>query len=260
MSREDEVGLFVGDRSDPWVKAIAAILPPGVAVAEGPGLPDRWPDGGMLVLHRGALEAAEADRLRSLRAERADGRVLLIVGPHVRYQQIHAWTAAGLVDEVLTEATAREVLARRLRPDPRPRPGRSRARVAVTSSQRALADLIADACTAAGYATARRPEGPEAGDEPWVVWDVPVLEPGWADRLAVAAQRRGVVALLGLADRETVALARRSGAVACLDLPVDPGDLIAALDRLTGRDRDLEPGPPPATARRVRPPSAPSRR
>ena len=125
VSREDVVGLFVGDRSDPWVKAIAANLPPGVAVAEGPGLPNRWPAGDVLVLHRGTLEAAEADRLRSLRAERADGRVLLIVGPHVRYQQIHAWTAAGLVDEVLTEPTAREVLARRLRPDPPPRPGRA---------------------------------------------------------------------------------------------------------------------------------------
>ncbi len=99
----------------------------------------------------------------------------------------------------------------------------------------------------AGYLPRTGRDDPEAGSEPWLVWDVPVLDPDWPDRLrAASTRRRGVVALLGLADRDSVSMAREHGATVCLDLPSDPEDLIHVLDRLTspsGRPRADLPRP-----------------
>jgi hypothetical protein len=234
---------FSGDLTDPWVRALLASMPPGTAILPGLTLPTEPPgaDGpGVLVMHRPNLSVAEADRLRRWRADGDGPRVVLVAGRHVRYHHLMAWSA--LVDAVLPEATARETIGRHLRPGlPRVISGVRGRLVAIASGQVELARMLAEALESAGYRTSRLGDDPMAGDAPWVVWDVPVLEQGWTDRLAGASQGRGVVALLGMADRERVAEARRSGAVACLDLPCDPDDLVFVLDRLTARARDPEP-------------------
>ena len=64
------------------------------------------------------------------------------------------------------------------------------------------------------------------------IWEIPVLEPGWAS--AWNGARFGPdrsIALAGFADRAVVARARAGGAVACLELPCDLDDLIDAVDR-----------------------------
>lgn len=112
--------------------------------------------------------------------------------------------------------------------------------------------MVEDTLCEAGYAPRRERDNPLLGPEPWVVWDVPVLDPDWSTRLAMAAQRRGVIAMLGLADRETVATARAAGAIACLDLPCDPDDLIFVLDRLTTSRRSTPPRRDPSHPHRPR--------
>jgi len=97
--------------------------------------------------------------------------------------------------------------------------------------------MLADACEAAGYPSFNVPGDLSASTTDWVVWDVPVLEPYWPGLLVEAAQEHRVIALLGFADRESVAIAKRNGALACLDLPCEPIDLIAVLDRLTSTPR-----------------------
>ncbi|RUL88059.1 ANTAR domain-containing protein [Tautonia sociabilis] len=225
---------FSGDLSDPWVRALRSAMPPGTVDLDGSELPEGWEASDpprVLVLHRATLGALEADRLREARQGGQGPRVVLVVGRHARYHQVMGWS--GLVDAVLPEATARETIARHLGLVGDRAPGGGGRRIAVASGQLDLALMLEDVLAGAGYRPTRRAEGPSGGDEPWVVWDVPVLEPDWSDRLAAAAQGRGVVALLGLADRDRVSTARRSGALACLDLPVDPDDLVFVLDRLT---------------------------
>lgn len=53
------------------------------------------------------------------------------------------------------------------------------------------------------------------------VWEVPLLESGWEERLRGCASRGVVVALMAFPDRESVVRARGAGAVGCLDLPSD---------------------------------------
>src|SRR5205814_1629995 len=83
------------------------------------------------------------------------------------------------------------------------------------------------------------------------IWEVPVLEPGWAERLERRALRTGpVIALAGFADRATITRAKASGAVAGLDLPCNLDDLLDVIDR-TVRSTLSEVWPVPA---RVEPP------
>ena len=64
------------------------------------------------------------------------------------------------------------------------------------------------------------------------IWDVPLLEPDWSQRLERRSRANGpVIALFGFADRETVTLAKACGAIACLELPYDVDDLIDVIDR-----------------------------
>ena len=124
-----------------------------------------------------------------------------------------------------------------------PRTEESPLRVLVASSNGELSRTIAEACTSAGYrveqandqvvgAPVRATTEPAApGETLLTVWDVPVLE-AWTDRLERHARERGpVVALIGFPDRNTVALARSKGAVACLELPLNLDDLIDVIDR-----------------------------
>ena len=80
------------------------------------------------------------------------------------------------------------------------------------------------------------------------IWEIPVLEPGWAERLEWRATRTGpVIVLAGFADRAIVARARAAGAVACLELPCDIDDLIDTVNRAV-RSTDLESWPVPPRA------------
>ena len=79
------------------------------------------------------------------------------------------------------------------------------------------------------------------------VWDVPVLEE-WEERLERHAREAGpIVALIGFADRSTVAVAKANGAFACLELPLNLDDLIDVIERFA-QCGNREPRPAPARA------------
>jgi hypothetical protein len=83
------------------------------------------------------------------------------------------------------------------------------------------------------------------------IWEVPVLEPEWAERLERRSRATGpVIALFSFADRMIVAGAKACGAIACLELPCNLDDLLDVIDRTT-RSMPLESWPAPA---RLEPP------
>lgn len=241
---------FAGDLSDPWVAAIARALSPFDVVPlpePGGGLPWRAFEPGagieILVLHRSRLSPAEVTRLEELRRERGPAawpRVILCVSPYVRYAEIER--CAALVEMVTPEATAAETLphqiARMLEhaPGHADRSRRGATPVEVVSTDHELRRVLCEAASHAGYrasdshALAVGPDAP-AG-RTLTVWDVPVLEPRWEERLERRSKAGPVLALLGFADRATVVQARDAGASACLDLPCALDDLIDALDRM----------------------------
>jgi AmiR/NasT family two-component response regulator len=262
---------FLGDLSDPWVVAIADALPvsPGVTridcsseLPSGPADAGRSPR--LIVIHRQRLVPADADRLKEWRAQAGSEpppALILCVGPYVRYEELERFS--GLVDLVLSEATAAEVLPRhaaRLLEGSRIRPPRTEEcllRVLVASSNGELGRTIAEACATAGYrveqasdqvvgAPVRSSTEPKAvGETVLTVWDVPVLE-AWTERLERHAREHGpVVALAGFADRHLVALAKSKGALACLELPLNLDDLIDVIDRYArtvGKEMRAVPG------------------
>lgn len=235
-------GWFVGDLDDPWVASIAGCLPGSFAQYALVGdLPESAPwergPGSVLVLHRPTLSQRDHERLKSYRATNRFARVILCVGPHARHAQVQQWSE--VVDVVLAEATASETIARYIeagsarqgfREAPRvpPQP------VVIVGTDRELSRWLEDVCTRFGFRPIPRRSWAEAPEGPIALWHAPVLEPRWTDQLAEAAGQRRVVALIGLADRELVRLARSSGAAACLDLPCDPEDLAFVLGRLAG--------------------------
>jgi hypothetical protein len=242
-------GLFAGDLDDPWVAAIAEALPGSTLRRRLVGdLPEHWPPGCAaaltLILHRPTLSIADFERFRRQRRAGLFPRLILCVGPHARYADVQPW--AELAEAVVPEATASETIARHValcRPPAAPRraPG-VRPAVAVISGNAELASWLADACRSAGYGFVRSRRWSESVPTRLALWDVPVLARRWPEELAAEANRRAVVALLGLADRATVALARSHGAAACLDLPCDPADLVFVLDRLAARAGRPYPG------------------
>jgi AmiR/NasT family two-component response regulator len=248
---------FFGDLSDPWVVAIADALPMPqflIRVDCSSELPSGPPEAGLsprlIVVHRQRLVPGDAERLKAWRTQDGSGNppaLILCVGPYVRYEELERFS--GLVDLVLSEATAAEVLPRHVTRllDGRPsRPPRAEAcvlRVLVASSNGELCRTIAEACASAGYRVeqaddqvvgtrARNNMEPTTAAETLLtVWDVPVLE-AWTERLERhALQHAPVVALIGFPDRNTVALAKSKGAVACLELPLNLDDLIDVIDR-----------------------------
>ncbi len=250
MEGPERAVWFAGDLDDPWVAEIAEALPRETFRLDCPAdLPEAWPidrpTPAALVLHRSNLTATDAQRLMRLKA-RADRtpRLILCVGPHARYADVERWSR--VVDVVLPEATARESVARHALGLER-QPPRSRPRVAIVSTNFELRTTLAEAARLGGFAPEPFIEPADAPAGIVTVWDVPVLEPDWPDRLAKLARSSPVVALIGFADRSTVALAREHGALACLDLPCEIADLLAALDRLeTARPREPAHDLPPA--------------
>ncbi len=248
---------FAGDTDDPWVAAIADALPPGTRrLARGGDLPAEWPGGptpSTLVLHRANLTPTDAERLRVLR-ERGPRppRVVLCVGPLARY---HHWERWGpLVDAVLPEATASETVARHVaavggrRREAGPRPP-----LAVVGGDLELRRTLAGIGAGAGFPSRTFEDWADAPEGILTLTAVPVLEDGWDHDLARRSRTRPVVALLGFADRHSVALARRRGVAACLDLPCDLADLIFVLDRLAAKRIEPPHAVPPSPAGRLRP-------
>jgi AmiR/NasT family two-component response regulator len=249
---------FVGDLSDPWVRLIADALPasPGVVRIDCAGESLKQPHDAhdpprLIVVHRQRLAAGDADRFKEWRTQIGSVHspaLILCVGPYVRYEELERFS--GLVDLVLSEATASDVLPRHVarllegRQCRQPGAELGSLRVLVASSNGELCRTIAECCVAAGYRVLQADDqavgaGMRKGDEPTTVgetlltvWDVPVLE-AWAERLERHALNHGpVVALVGFADRNTVALAKSKGALACLELPLNLDDLIDVIDRV----------------------------
>ena len=252
MNAPDPNLWFAGDLDDPWVAAIADALPRGARRIPCAGdLPDAWPEGPgprTLVLHRPTLTASDADRLHGLRHRGpTPPRVVLCLGPHARYHQWERW--APLVDVALPEATAPDVVARHLSgAEGRSRPAETRPLVAIVGGDFALRLTLGDACSEFGYPSEAFPDWPDAPRSVLSLWIAPVLEDGWPHALARAARSRPVIALLGFADRLTVAVARARGASACLDLPCDLADLLHVLDRLAADRIESAHAVPPAPA------------
>jgi hypothetical protein len=257
---------FVGDLDDPWVVSIADALP---TVTHCFSCPAELPDGlldtagapEVLVLHRAVLTGHDAERIARFRSSQSPApRVVLCFGPHVRHDDLMAW--AELVDATVPEATASETLARRLAEGGELiqslSPLRARPRITVVSTNPTMQQMLADACDFAGYPVALARRWSDAPARGPAVWDVPTLDPEWADELARRATAGAVVAMLGFADRALVSQARASGARACLELPFDVQDVAAALDRVTGPpSRPAHTVPPsPASWRRHPPPRA----
>jgi hypothetical protein len=252
---------FFGDLHDPWVMSIADTLPApaGVVRFDCTGEPPRQPFDAdrpprLIVVHRQRLDARDADRLKEWRTQGVSENapsLILCVGPYVRYEELERYS--GLVDLVLSEATAVDVLARHAA---RMLDGRQARvpigsecgllRLVVATASGELCRTIAEACAAAGYraeqagdhvvgaTNARARSGNEpgsAGERVLTIWDVPVLEE-WMERLERHVRQTGpVVALMGFPDRTMVAFAKSKGAVACLELPLNLDDLIDVIDR-----------------------------
>jgi hypothetical protein len=274
---------FIGDGDDPWVASIADAIATGRPVhrVNGNGtLPDRpFGEAGLpraIVIHRHRLGAADAERLKGWRAGAGSTvpYMVLCVSPFVRYEELERWSS--LVDFVVSEAVAADVLpgrlARRLDGDGRRRPATPPCRVEVSGGDDELCRALVDACVQAGYAARAvddlemgapppRPQdrGSSASDRVLTIWEAPVLEADWAHRLEWRVHRTGpVIALAGFADRAIVARARKAGAVACLELPCDFDDLVDAVDRAVSLT-SLDSWPIPS---QVEPPAAlpPARR
>jgi hypothetical protein len=263
MDGLDRSPWFVGDLDDPWVAAIADALPSGAPRLRCAGeLPTVWPAALLaartVVLHRPLLTSTDAERLRRLRAREGPPiRIVLCVGPHARYRELESWIP--MIDALLPEATARETVARHLAgAESITRPAEPRPRVIVVSGLYEMRSTLVEACDTAGYPVTPAADWADDDSSGLAVWDVPVLEDAWPDRLTQQARKRPVVTLLGIADRVTVTLARSHGAAACLDLPCDPADLVYVLDRLAAqpsaamvspdRLRDPAHATPPAPA------------
>jgi hypothetical protein len=209
-----------------------------------------------VVLHRALLTATDAERLARLRSAVATApRVVLCVGPHVRYADLERWSALGLVDAAVPEATARDTIARHLDAGDEPptrRPTGPRPRVAVVATSAELRRTLAEACEALGYPAEPACDWSGAAASGPAIWDVPVLEPGWTRDASWRSRLGPLIVLLGFADRDLVDQARAHGASACLELPYDWLDLGYVLDRVTAARAEPSHAvpPPPSSSRR----------
>jgi CheY-like chemotaxis protein len=253
MTAEIPAALFA-PIDDPWSQAMAEALPPGSLFIPCPGdLPDRWldaaPHARTIIRHRAFVSNTDLDRVVRARRSGWTARLVLCVGSSARYGLLQRWS--GIADAILPESTAIETLPRHLDPhDVPPLPDAAGAPVAILSALTEMRTLLTDALRSGGYTPVIQAPGPvpdpaSVGRRLPLVWDVPVLDPAWPDRLRLlATSNRPILALLGLADRELVHQARDAGANACLDLPCDPGDLLHVLARLLILQAPLHDNPP----------------
>jgi hypothetical protein len=259
---------FLGDLDDPWVAALAGAMPAGTRLFDSAGdVPDDWPEAAhaltpgpsAIVLHRANLSPHDAERLARLRFGMKPGRaagalpaprVILCFGPHVRHAELERWSAQGLVDAIVSEATARDTIGRHLFTVERESSlsTGSRPAVVVVSANFELRRTLVDACESLGYPPEPVCDWSEMRSSGLAVWDVPVLEPDWTETLARHAAVSTVVVLLGFASRKLVVEARAHGASACLELPLDLLDLGYVLDRVTARQGDPGHAVPPRPA------------
>jgi hypothetical protein len=253
--------LVVGDPGDPWTARLIERTPrPRLIVDPAPAAFEAWPEAacnaGRVVVHAAALDVRLTLALRSLRRETPpDVPFLLVQHPLNRYAQVEP--LVGLFTDVLTEATALEVLDGRLAPGPVP--SGPAAEVAIVSNLSELGYWLHAACRAAGFEPRLARRWADVGSEPIAVWDLPVPDGGWEDRLRREARRRAVIVLGGFLDRPLVERLDALGAAACLDLPCSADDLAHVLNRLAiglprRRTHYLDsPAPtPPAPASRRR--------
>ncbi len=256
----------VDRRNGRTVRPVVQVHAPGY-LPENPferGFPPR-----LIIVHRHHLTAIDTQRLRDYRgltpARGVPPSLILCTSPLVRYEETER--IAALVDFLVSEAEAPDVLPRHVatlvagREKRQFPPGVEKISIEVAGTNRDLCQSVVAACEAAGYRTV------EVGDletaavadaaiQPAVpprhgvltVWDVPVLEPNWPERLRQRAKPGApVLALIGFADRESVTLAKASGACACLDLPYQVDDLIDVIDR-TASVLSVQPEAPPSRA------------
>lgn len=273
---------FIGDLSDPWITSvadgIARVRPlrrvdcPGSLPAD---LFDRTLPPRLIVIHRHHLGADDVDRLtdwRGPQGSNASPAVFLCLGPYVRYVDLER--VSRLVDLVVPEATAAEVLPRHVvrliegAERLASRPAYLAFRIEVASGNESIGRAVLEACAAAGYRAeaiddqeiggiirVRNRQGPST-ERVLTIWEIPVLEPGWAERLEWRVLRTGpLIALAGFADREIVGRARAGGAATCLELPCDLDDLIDAIERVVrSNDPETWPVPPRAEPAHALPP------
>jgi hypothetical protein len=180
-------------------------------------------------------------------------RVILCFSPYVRYAELDRCSRG--VDLAIPEATAVETLSRHVsslleRGDEPPRDSLAAdcLPVQVISSNHELRAVLREICQAEGFKVtsgwestapwqSRGAAAGRAASQVLTLWDVPVLESDWPKLLAEHSKLGPVLALIGFADRATVAQARASGASACLDLPVDVDDLVYVIERLNRKLR-----------------------
>ena len=287
MDSSEDALWYVGDLSDPWVVSIAGELARCTSVVQvhcpgdlpGPPFnPARPPR--LMVIHRHRFTAVDAQRLKEYRVCPGAGHapaILLCVSPYVRYEELERWSL--LADVVISDATAADILPRHVARLVERRVGRSaRAetagfRIEVAGGNRDLCEALVEACVTAGYravevgdleiarAAGQRTPAANGAERILTIWDVPLLEPDWSQRLERRSRANGpVIAVFGFADRETVTLAKACGAIACLELPYDVDDLIDVIDRAA---RTLAPDRWPIPVRAEQPhrlPPAPRRR
>ncbi len=250
---------FLGDLTDPWVAGIADALPAGTrADSCDLSLPRDWPSGrprpDALVIHRDALTPGDREAVVALKALwDEEPRVVLCHGPHARRDQLESWVP--LVDAMLPEATAGEVIARHLGETPTPADDdQERPTISVVGEQHEWRSVLAAIVRRAGFPVEEQREWPPRPAD-LVVWDAPLLDPKWAEELERRTQGRRVLVVLDFADRALVRAARSAGASACLDSTTDPDDFAFVLARLAA-------APPIPTRWRLRadgPTSAPAR-
>jgi hypothetical protein len=255
MGGPERPAWFVGDLGDPWVVAIADRLPAAVRRRQCQDeMPESWaedePSPGLVVIHRPILTGLDVQRIGRLRGRGEPAmRTVLCVGPHARHDDLVR--SARLFDAVLPEATAAETIRRHVEPG-RARPGH-RPTVGVVSGLHEVRGFLVDVCRGVGYRAEAAEDREDLAPRGIVVWDVPMLDPGWPERMARRSRSASVVALLGFADREAVTTARQAGASACLEWPCDLDDVAYVLDRISSLPR-AEPGhstpPSPALGRR----------
>ena len=269
---------FIGDLGDPWIAEIAESIASvrSIRRLDCPGSLPTYPfettrPPRLIILHRHHLGHEDVVRLMDWRLPQGASdppAVFLCVSPYVRYVELER--VSRLVELVVSEGTAAEVLPRHvvrlLDGSDRGSPPAAAmgVRIEVACGNDELSRALVEACGVAGYRAEpvddqeiggilRGRHRPTTMERVLTIWEVPVLEPGWAERLEWRALRTGpIIALAGFADRAIVAQARAAGAIACLELPCDLEDVFYAIERAV-QSTDPKSWPVPS---RVEPPHA----